>query len=101
MKSMGEHTAAWWAFGMYTTWMNGIYNNYFMKPGVSQISQRKMVQQRNDNGELLYFDENGGLTTEVTDAPYVKGMPMIVQGIMYTALDMFKICRKSGFEAMR
>lgn len=101
MKAMGEHTAAWWAFGMYTTWMNGIYNNYFMKPGVSQISQRKYEQQRNDNGELLFFDEQGGLTTEDTGVPYIKGVPMIVQGIMYTAIDMFQICRKSGFEAMQ
>lgn len=101
MKAMGEHTAAWWAFGMYTTWMNGIYNNYFMKPGVSQISQRKFVQQRNDNGELLFFDEHGGLTTEDTGVPYIKGVPMIVQGIMYTAIDMFDICRKQGFEAMQ
>jgi hypothetical protein len=42
MKAMGEHTAKWWAFGMYTTWMNGIYSNYFMKPQESQIAQRKL-----------------------------------------------------------
>lgn len=101
MKAMGEHTAAWWALGMYTTWMNGIYNNYFMKPGVSQISQRKTVQQRDDNGELLFFDEYGGLTTEDTGVPYVKGVPMIVQGIAYTLMDMFKICRNDGFDAMK
>ena len=101
MKAMGEHTATWWAFGMYTTWMNGIYNNYFMKPGVSQISQRKMVQQRNDNGELLFFDENGGLTIENTGEPYVKGVPMIVQGIYYTNKQMFKILQEDGFKAMK
>lgn len=101
MKSMGEHTAAWWAFGMYTTWMNGIYNNYFMKPGVSQISQRKSVQQRNENGELLFFDENGGLTTEDTGVPYIKGVPMIVQGIMYTGFEMFKVLRESGIKGVK
>lgn len=101
MKAMGEHTAAWWAFGMYTTWMNGIYNNYFMKPGVSQISQRKVVQQRDENGKLLFFDENGGLTTEDTGVPYIKGVPMIVQGIYYTAQEMFKICKDNGFKAMK
>lgn len=101
MKAMGEHTAAWWAFGMYTTWMNGIYNNYFMKPGESQISQRKMEQQRNENGELLFFDEHGGLTTEDTGVPYVKGVPMIVQGIAYTVKDMFNIYRNQGFDSMK
>lgn len=101
MKSMGEHTAKWWAFGMYTTWMNGIYSNYFMKPQESQIAQRKLEHQRDDNGNLLYFNEEGGLTTEVTEAPYVKGTPMIVQGIAYTLRDMFKICRKNGLTAMK
>ena len=101
MKAMGEHTAKWWAFGMYTTWMNGIYNNYFMKPQESQISQRKLEHQRDENGNLLYFDENGGLTIEVTDAPYVKGVPMIVQGIWYTGKEMFNIWRKQDFQHLK
>ena len=131
MKAMGEHTAKWWAFGMYTTWMNGIYSNYFMKPQESQIAQRKVGHQRDrkgrllyydekgaltttvtdkpyieghqrdENGNLLYFDDNGGLTTEVTKEPYVKGTPMIVQGIAYTLRDMFQICRKDGMIAMK
>lgn len=96
MKAMGEHTAKWWAFGMYTTWMNGIYNNYFMKPGESQVSQRKLEQQRNENGELLFFDEDGGLTTEDTGVPYVKGVPMIVQGIWYTCKEMFSVFKNDG-----
>jgi len=33
LKAQYEHTALGWAFGMYTTWMNGFYNNWFMKPG--------------------------------------------------------------------
>lgn len=99
MKSMGEHTAKWWAFGMYTTWMNGMFNNYFMKPGEYQISQRKLEQQRNDQGELLFFDENGGLTTKDTGIPYIKGTPMIVQGIYYTLKDIVKTFDKEGFKA--
>lgn len=30
---MYEHTAIASVFGMFTTWMNGIYANYFTKPG--------------------------------------------------------------------
>lgn len=101
MKAMGEHTAKWWVLGMYTTWMNGIYNNYFMKPQESQISQRKLEHQVDENGNLLYFDENGGLTTEVTEKPYVKGTPVIVQGIYYTLKEMFKIYTNEGLPEMK
>lgn len=100
MKSMGEHTASWWAFGMYTTWMNGMFNNYFMKPGEYQISQRNLIQQRDESGELLYFDEHGGLTTIDTGIPYVKGSPLIVQGIYYTLKELVTQFRDGGVEQM-
>jgi hypothetical protein len=38
LKSMGENMAIGWVFGMYTTWMNGIWNNWMMKPGQYNIS---------------------------------------------------------------
>jgi hypothetical protein len=41
---MGEHTTLMWFFGMYTTWMNGIWNNYFMKPG-KYSANRSNVEQ--------------------------------------------------------
>ena len=101
MKSMGEYTASWWAFGMYTTWMNGMFNNYFMKPGEYQISQRQQIQQRNESGELLFFDEHGGLTTTDTGVPYVKGMPMIVQGIWYTIKELRNQFQDGGMKQMK
>lgn len=31
-KAMAENTSLGIMFGMFTTWMNGIVNNYFMSP---------------------------------------------------------------------
>jgi hypothetical protein len=33
LKARYESLLVGWSFGMFTTWMNGMYNNWFMKPG--------------------------------------------------------------------
>ena len=107
LKSMGENMAIGWVFGMYTTWMNGIWNNWMMKPGQYNISQRNWEQERDENNKLLFFDENGGIVTEdelspeSPRVPVMKNSPMIVQGIWYTLKDMFHILNEDGWSALQ
>jgi hypothetical protein len=42
-RGMCDFTAAGTFFGMYTTWMNGIWNNWMMKPGKYNV--RKMTTE--------------------------------------------------------
>lgn len=38
-KAMAENTSLGIMFGMFTTWMNGIVNNYFMAPQKNNVSR--------------------------------------------------------------
>ena len=101
LKSMGEHTTLMWFFGMYTTWMNGIWNNYFMKPGKYIANRSNMEQQIGENGKPLFLDENGGITEEDTGMPLYHNVPTIVQGIAYTIRDLYYITKDGGLQAMK
>ena len=91
LKSMGEFTAIGAFFGMYTTWMNGIWNNWMMKPGKYNVQKMKTEQDMDVDGNLLWLDEYGQITTENTGIPCLKHIPVIVQGIAYTLEDALKI----------
>lgn len=56
---MGENKALGWVFGMYTTWMNGMWNNWFMKPGQYNVHAMNTVVETNELGEELWMDEHG------------------------------------------
>lgn len=99
LKSMGEFTAIGAFFGMYTTWMNGIWNNWMMKPGQYNIQRMKTEQDTDINGNLLWLDEYGQITTENTGVPCLKHIPVIVQGIAYTLGDAFNILNRDGYKA--
>lgn len=120
LRSMGENKALGWVFAMYTTWMNGIWNNWFMKPGKYNIHQMNTVIETNENGEELWMDENGNQLTQkidehgnkkyinedtgeegTPDVPIYKKQPVIVQGIMYTFKDMFGILKDDGLQATK
>jgi len=101
LKSMGEHTTLMWFFGMYTTWMNGIWNNYFMKPGKYIANRSNMEQQTDEAGNPLFLDENGGVTTVDTGMPLYHNVPTIVQGIAYTIRDLYYITKDGGLQAMK
>ena len=101
LKSMGEHTTIMWFFGMYTTWMNGIWNNYFMKPGKYIANRSNMEQQTNEAGKPLFLDENGNITEEDTGMPLYHNVPTIVQGIAYTIRDLYYITKDGGLQAMK
>lgn len=102
-KAMAENTSLGIMFGMFTTWMNGTVNNYFMAPQKNNVSRLTQEQEINDQGEKLYFNEQGEVLTleEGGDEnlPVYKNVPMITQGIMYTVLDMARLCKSGGVKA--
>ena len=94
-------------FGMYMTWMNGIYANWFTKPGTYSTGQFEIQPAKDDSGNPLFFDEMGnilvqktdengnvkyfydGTDTEVTEGldkivPVMDKVPIPIQGIFYT-----------------
>jgi hypothetical protein len=87
-KAMYENTLIGSQFGVFSTWMNGIYDVYFGKRREStyQFEQR---QAEDENGNLLWIAEDGTITTENTGIPYLKDIPLIVQGVLRT---VFKDC---------
>ena len=118
LRAMGENKALGWAFGMYTTWMNGMWNNWTLKPGKYNINQMNTVIETNENGEELWFDEHGNILVQKTDSngqhyyidevtgerrkadcPIMKKVPVIVQGILYTFKDAISILQEDGVKA--
>lgn len=120
LKSQYEHTAIGWVFGMYTTWMNGIWNNWAMKPGKYNIHNMETKIQQDEDGNNIYMLDNGIFVTEHIDesgnrtyvddegnmynssdvTPVLEQVPVIVQGIWYTLCDVFRVCR-DGFKEGR
>jgi len=62
---MGEFTAIGTFFGMYTTWMNGIWNNWMMKPGKYNVHRMTTEQDTDVDGSLLWLDEHGNIFKEI------------------------------------
>lgn len=106
-KAMYENWALGVTFGMFTTWFNGIYNTYFSKPGSYKTSQLMEQQDTDDNGQLLYFDINGGITTEqyasdgTENQKVLKWVPIMSQGIIPTLITLQKIVRNNGMDVMK
>ena len=112
LRSMGEFTAIGTFFGMYTTWMNGIWNNWMMKPGKYNVHRMTTEQDTDIDGNLLFLDEYGNIYKEIINkdgtkkyidqingterpikelVPLLKHVPVIVQGVMYTLGDALRI----------
>ena len=85
-----EHLAIGSQFGVFSTWMNGIYDVYFGKRRESSFETEK-VQKEDTNGNKLWIDEYGNITTEDTGVPYLTDIPLIVQGVMRTVGDVIGI----------
>lgn len=120
LRSMGEFTAIGVFFGMYTTWMNGIWNTWMMKPGKYNVHKMTIEQDTDIDGSLLFLDEFGSIYKEIINedgtkkyinldtkeekdikelAPLLKHVPVIVQGVIYTLGDALKIFHKDGLDA--
>lgn len=111
-----EHMAIGTIFGMFSTWMNGIYTNYMMKPGQYNNTDFELVQAKNASGKLLYFDNLGNLIYEQDGKYYYDGedieatenitsvrpvmdkVPIVVQGIWYTLKDSLKALSNGDFK---
>lgn len=111
-----ERLAIGTIFGMFTTWMNGMYTNYMMKPGQYNSTDFKLEQATNAAGQYLFFDdlgnqiykENGkyyydGTSIEVTEniskvTPVMDKVPIVVQGIWYSLVDAVKAISNGDFK---
>lgn len=88
-KAKYEQTAIGRNFCFYSTWMNGITDNYFKGRQISQ-SELVTMQETDYNGQPLFFLPNGNTTTEDTGVPVMKTCPIMVQGIKQTLAESLK-----------
>lgn len=116
-----EHMALGTFFGMFSTWMNGIYTNYMMKPGQYQNGEFKLEQATDEAGNLKFFDDLGQTIIQITDndgnvkyfyestgqeatenltkiQPVMDKVPIVIQGIWYTLTDSLKALIKGNFQ---
>lgn len=100
-KGMNEFASYGVLFGSFSTWMNGIVNNYFMDTQKNGFTGLKMEQQLDENGNKLFFDEYGNQVTEDTGMPVYKNVPLIVQGILPTIRDIVNLVRDDGIQAAK
>lgn len=98
-KAKYENIAIGRNFMFFSTWMNGIVDNYFKERQVSQ-SELRLEQETDYNGNPLFFtgDQSGNTTTEDTGIPVVKHVPIMVQGIVQTFGQAFKELRASNWD---
>ena len=96
-KAKYEHTAIGRNFAFFSTWMNGIVDVYMKDTQVSQ-GESKLQQETDYNGNLLFFAENGDITTEDTGVPVMKGVPIMVQGVFATLRDICKTFYHCGMD---
>ena len=94
-RAMAENTSLGIVFGMFSTWFNGIVNNYFMKPQKNGAFGLQEVQETDEQGRPLFYDEHGGITIEDTGMKVTKNIPIIVQGIFPTLGVLVDIFRKT------
>lgn len=111
-RSAYEHMALGTFLGMFSTWMNGIYSNYMMKPGQYTNGEFTLEQATDESGNLLFFDITGQQVVKIGDSyyyqdsnvkvetdqltklvPVMNKVPIVIQGIYYTLKDAFKSIR--------
>lgn len=116
-----EHMALGTFFGMFSTWMNGIYTNYMMKPGQYQNGEFKLEQATDEASNLKFFDDLGQTIIQITDndgnikyfyestgqeatenltkiQPVMDKVPIVIQGIWYTLTDSLKALTKGNLQ---
>ena len=100
-KAMYENLALGSQFGVFSTWMNGIYDVYLGKRRESSY-ETQQVQKEDENGNKLWIDDNGNITTENTGVPYLTNIPLIVQGVWRTLHDtVSELYHGRGWEGIK
>lgn len=97
-KNKAENIAIGRNFMFFSTWMNGIVDNYFKERQVSQ-SELKLEQETDYNGNPMFFtgDQSGNTTTVDTGMPVYKYVPIMVQGIFQTFGETFRELQGNGW----
>lgn len=100
-KAMYENLAIGSQFGVFSTWMNGIYDVYLGQRRESSYETQK-VQKEDENGNKLWIDDNGNVTTENTGVPYLTDVPLVVQGVLRTLQDtVSELYHGRGWEGIK
>ena len=100
-KAMYENLALGSQFGVFSTWMNGIYDVYLGKRRESSY-ETQQAQKEDENGNKLWIDDNGNITTENTGVPYLTDIPLIVQGVWRTLHDtVSELYHGRGWEGIK
>lgn len=100
-KAMYENLALGSQFGVFSTWMNGICDVYLGKRRESSY-ETQQVQKEDENGNKLWIDDNGNITTEDTGVPYLTDIPLIVQGVWRTLHDTIsELYHGRGWEGIK
>lgn len=100
-KAMYENLAIGSQLGVFSTWMNGIYDVYLGQRRESSYETQK-VQKEDENGNKLWIDDNGNVTTENTGVPYLTDVPLVVQGVLRTLQDtVSELYHGRGWEGIK
>jgi len=68
MRARYEHLALGWAFGTFSTWMNGIISNYMSKPGLYYDGETDLEQDTDDSGNKIWLKTDGTEVIEILNA---------------------------------
>ena len=95
-KPLGEHMMVGLAFGMFMTWMSGQIEWYFRGTQTSMDTFKWQQAVDDATGQLLWLDKDGGVTTENTGEPCYVRVPIMVQGIVGTLKQMWRVLNTEG-----
>lgn len=102
-KAKYENIAIGRNFAVFSTWMNGLIDNYSKHRQVSNSSSH--LEQETRDGKPLYWNKQGEAVTleegGEEDCPVLKYVPDIVQGIIYSLRDAAVELHYNGVEGFK
>ena len=98
-KAMREFDAIGFTLLNFFTWMNGTINTYFMSAQKNKTSKLKRKQEVDEQGNKLFFDEDGNITTEDTGMIAWDNVPCPVVGILPMLNEARNIMMNDGWKS--
>ena len=102
-KAKYENIAIGRNFALFSTWMNGLVDNYAKKTQLSDSSYH--TEQDTRDGKPLYWNKLGEAVTEEEggdiNCPVIKYVPDVVQGIIYTLQNTFQEFYYDGIDGVK